>query len=159
MPPTLLVDLSKVDLSKVAYPIEEIRKRNPQRHEFEQLSGIHYLDLEGGEIVGYRQVGHGEFWERGHIPGRPLFPGVLMVEAAAQLASFFIKCKLGPDDPRFIGFGGIEGVRFRQTISPGDRILFLGRCTEFRPRRAMFATQGLVGDRLVFEGTIIGMTV
>lgn len=159
MPPPLVVDLSKVDLSKVAYPLEEIHKSNPQRFEFDQLSGIHHLDLEAGEVVGYRQIGQDEFWMRGHIPGRPLFPGVLMVEGSAQLASFWIKRKLGPEDPRFIGFGGIEGVRFRATVGPGERIVYLGKCLEYRPRRAMFATQGLVGDKLVYEGTIIGMAV
>lgn len=159
MPPPLVVDLSKVDLTRVLYTSEEIHKCNPQRYEFDQLTGVHYMDLEAGEIVGFRQIGDDEFWMRGHIPGRPLFPGVLMVEGSAQLASFWIKQKLGPEDNRFIGFGGIDRVKFRATVGPGERILYLGKCVEFRPRRATFSLQGLVGNKLVYEGTIIGMPV
>ena len=159
MPPKLLVDLSGIDLTRVAIPIEEIRQVNPQRYEMEQLSGVITYRPDLGYIVGYRDVRPDEFWVRGHIPGRPLFPGVLMIEAAAQLSSFYYKLFVGKDDPRFVGFGGVTDVKFRRTVEPGERLIIIAVCSELKSRRAVFDTQEVVGDRLVFEGTIIGMPV
>jgi 3-hydroxyacyl-[acyl-carrier-protein] dehydratase len=159
MPPTLLVDLSGIDLTRVAIPIEEIRQVNPQRYEMEQLSGVITYRPDLGYIVGYRDVRADEFWVRGHIPGRPLFPGVLMIEAAAQLSSFYFKMFVGKDDPRFVGFGGVTDVKFRRTVEPGERLIIIAVARELKSRRAVFACQEVVGDRLAFEGIIIGMPV
>ena len=157
MAPPLLVDLSKLDLGRVEIPIEEIRKVNPHRYEMEQLSGVIHLDAAAGQIVAFKEVRPDEFWVRGHIPGRPLLPGVLMVEAAAQMCSFYYKRVL--EDPRFLGFGGVDGVKFRGQVVPGDRLLLLGQAVEIRNRRAVFDTQGVVGDRMVFEARITGMPI
>ncbi len=91
MPPPLLVDLSTIDLNKVVISKAEILKGNPQRYEFEQLDSIVHFDAEKQILVGVRDIRADEWWVRGHIPGRPLFPGVLMIEAAAQLAGLFSK--------------------------------------------------------------------
>lgn len=160
MPPTFLVDLATIDFSKVEVPLENIRLMNPQRFEMEQLSGIYKVDFNSGTLVGFRDLRPDEFWAKGHIPGRPLFPGVLMIEAAAQLSSYYCKAIMPPDkQDQFIGFGGVENVKFRGTVLPGDRLLLLGKAMDMRPRRAIFSTQGVVKDRLVFEATIIGMPV
>ena len=86
MPPKLLVDLTQIDLDQVTISIEEIREVNAQRYEMEQLLGIITHRPDEGYVVGFKDVRDDEFWVRGHIPGRPLLPGVLMIEAAAQLA-------------------------------------------------------------------------
>jgi 3-hydroxyacyl-[acyl-carrier-protein] dehydratase len=157
MPPILLVDLDSLDLGHVLAGPAEIRKRNPHRHEMELLDAVVHFDRESGAIVGYHDVRGDEFWVRGHIPGRPLFPGVLMVEAAAQLCSYYYKDE-HPDVP-FFGFAGIEDVRFRQTLSPGQRLYLVGQKREFKTRRAIFDTQGIVDGKLAFEARIIGMRV
>lgn len=157
MPPKFLIDLTGIDISKPEINIEEIRAINPHRYEMEQLSGILKFDPANKLIVGYKDVTRDEFWVRGHIPGRPLMPGVMMVEAAAQLCTFYYK-KCIPDD-RFLGFGGVDKVKFRGTVLPGDRLILVARNTELRPRRATFDTQGVVDGRVVFEGVIIGMAV
>jgi 3-hydroxyacyl-[acyl-carrier-protein] dehydratase len=157
MAPSLLVDLAKVDLAKMAIPIERIREANPHRFEMEQLSGVLYFDAAAGEIVAVKDVRQDEFWVRGHIPGRPLLPGVLMIEAAAQMCSVYYK--LVQNDPRFLGFGGVDNVKFRGQVVPGDRLILLGKAVEIRNRRAVFDTQGVVGDRLVFEARITGMPI
>jgi 3-hydroxyacyl-[acyl-carrier-protein] dehydratase len=156
MPRELLADISNVDLETAAVPIEEVRKFNPQRFEMEQLSYIAAFDLEKGFSVGVRKLGSDEFWCRGHIPGRPIFPGVLMIEAAAQLCSFHYH-KASPEDERFFGFGGVDGVKFRGEVTPGDTMVIIARMVEIRTRRAVFDTQALVGDRVVFEARITGM--
>lgn len=157
MAPRLLVDLSKIDLAQVLIPIEEIRQVNPHRYEMEHLSGVIHLDPAAGRIVAFKEVRPNEFWVRGHIPGRPLLPGVVMIEAAAQMCSFYFKYV--QKDSRFLGFGGVDAVKFRGQVVPGDRLILLGQAVELRSRRAVFDTQGVVGDRLVFEARITGMPI
>lgn len=154
----LLFDISEVDLDHVAYGPEEIRSINPQRLDMQQLDGVIELDLEKKRIIGYKQARDDEFWVAGHIPGRPLLPGALIVEAVAQLCSFLYK-KAIPDESRFLGFSGMDNVRFRGMVVPGDRLLLLAVCEDLRPRRAIFRAQGVVGEKVVFEGIIIGMPV
>ena len=157
MAPRLLVDLATLDLDRIVIPIEEIRRLNPHRYEMEQLTAVIHLDPETGRIAAVKDVRDDEFWVRGHIPGRPLLPGVLMIEAAAQMCSVYFK-KVS-EDTRFLGFGGVDAVKFRGQVVPGDRLLLLGRAVEIRRRRAVFDTQGVVGDRLVFEARITGMPI
>lgn len=156
MAPPLLVDLSKLDLGRVQYTLDDIRAANPHRFEFEQLSAIVHMDPAAGEIVARRDVRPDEFWVRGHIPGRPLMPGVLMIEAAAQMSSFYYKV-VQTEDKRFLGFGGVEGVKFRGQVVPGDTLILLGKVVEIRNRRTIFDTQAVVGEKLVYEGRIIGV--
>ncbi len=158
MPGETLVDLSKIDLSKVAATIDEVRVINPQRYEMEQLSYIAATNVAEGYSVGVRRIGADEFWCRGHIPGRPLFPGVLMVETAAQLCSYHYHMAV-PEDKRFFGFGGIDGVKFRGQVAPGDTFVIVAKVAEMKSRKAVFDTQGFVGGRMVFEGRITGMPV
>lgn len=155
MPPALLLNFDEIDLNKIAYDVDAIEKVNPHRFEMRQLDAIVYFNAEKNVILGYKDLTENEFWVRGHIPGRPLMPGVLMVEAAAQLASFFAKLVSGED--RFLGFGGIEDVKFRGQVSPGQRLYLLGKFLEKRPRRFKMAAQGVSDNQLVFEGTVIGM--
>ena len=89
MPPELHYDPSKLDLEQVLVDQEGIRRVNPQRFEMEQLTAIVHLDNEQHLIAGYKDVRPDEFWTRGHMPGYPLLPGVLMCEAAAQLAAYY----------------------------------------------------------------------
>src|SRR5262245_44848244 len=95
MPPPALFDLATVDCDRVLYDTEQIRAVNKQRFELEQLTAIVLLDQENRLVAGYRDVRPDEFWVRGHFPDFPLFPGVLMCEAAAQMCSFYVSvCKL-----------------------------------------------------------------
>ena len=117
MPPSLLLDLNSLDLTKILFDQEAIRKRNPQRGDMEHLNGIIWADPSVGRLVGFKDVRDDEFWVAGHIPGRPLLPGVIMIEAAAQLSSFYAMTYLGWDG--FLGFGGVESCKFRLPVGPG----------------------------------------
>jgi 3-hydroxyacyl-[acyl-carrier-protein] dehydratase len=156
MPPGALFDLSQLDFSKVVVPLEKIRLINPQRFEMEQLSAIVHIDAEQRVIIGYKDVAQDEFWVRGHMPGYPLMPGVLMCEAAAQISSYFCVAS-GLLKGDFIGFSGLENVRFRGVVRPGDRLVLIAKGISFRTRRAIFNVQGFVGSVLVFEGDILGV--
>ena len=161
MPPRALIPLETIDVDRVVADIEAIRKTNPQRFEMEQLSRIVYYDEEAGAVAGVLDVADEPFWARGHIPARPLMPGVIMIEAAAQLCSWAVRQVYNPDEyaDRFFGFGGIDDVKFRGPVFPGQQMIVLGVKHEVRPRRAVFKTQGWVEDRMVFQATITGMWV
>jgi 3-hydroxyacyl-[acyl-carrier-protein] dehydratase len=162
MPPPLLFDLSQIDLeAEPVFDKEAICKVNPQRFEMQQLDGIIWYDKEKSLILGYKDVTDKEFWIRGHIPDRPLMPGVIMVEAAAQLSSFFLKEIFKEEG--FIGFAGIGSAKFRSIIEPGNRLYLLGHITKYKKRkRASHVTtsvQGVVDNNLVFEASVSGMRV
>ncbi|MFH1549039.1 MAG: 3-hydroxyacyl-ACP dehydratase FabZ family protein [Planctomycetota bacterium] len=159
MPPKTLVNLEEIDLNTVEVDIEGIRQSNPQRYEMEQLTGIIRFAPEQGYVVGYKDITENEFWVRGHIPERPLMPGVIMCEAAAQLCTYYYKNSLPESRDRFVGFGGMQDVKFRGTVQVGDKLILIARSIELKPRRATFQAQGLVDGKIVFEAKIIGMPV
>ena len=152
-----VVPRDRWSLDRVLFGPEEIRKINQQRFEMEHLDRITHLDAAAQEIVGVKDVREDEFWVRGHVPGRPLLPGVLMLEALAQLTSFYIGHTV--PDIGFIGFGGVDLVKFRQTVVPGHRLVLVGKGFEIRSRRAIFDTQGWVDDKLAVEARITGVKV
>ena len=84
MVPTLLFPLDGIDLSRTQHGIEEIERINPHRGHMRLLDGIIWLPPEKDRGLAFKDVKADEFWVPGHIPGRPLFPGVLMAEAAAH---------------------------------------------------------------------------
>ncbi len=156
MPPEAILDITKIDQSKIVATKEQIAQVNPQRFEFEQLDGILVMDRENQVVAGFRDLKPDEFWVRGHIPGRPLFPGVLMIECAAQLVSYFILSQQTVHG--FLGFGGVTDVKFRGQVKPGDRLIMMGKMLEMRgKRRCVCQTQGFVDGQMVFEGVITGM--
>jgi len=156
MAPPLLFDISNIDLNRVLYDTEAIEKVNPHRGVMRMIDAIVHSDEDMIHTLAYRDVREDEFWVPGHIPGRPLFPGVLMVEAGAQLASFVSLSKLKTE---FMGFAGIESVKFRGQVKPGDRLYILCKQIELRKRRSTSQVQGVVDGKLVFEATIIGMSM
>jgi 3-hydroxyacyl-[acyl-carrier-protein] dehydratase len=155
MPPQPFADLDSLDFDNPLATIEEVRKINPHRHEFEQLTAILFRNDQNKTFGAYRDIRDDEFWVRGHIPGRPLFPGVLMIEAAAQVCSYFIVQILQTSN--FVGFGGVNNVKFRGQVTPPARLIILGKMVDIRPRRAICDTQGFVDGQMVYEGQIIGM--
>ena len=154
MPPSMLFDLSGIDLNKVIFDQESIRRCNPQRGDMEHLNGIVYVDKPTNRIIGFKDIRDDEFWVPGHIPGRPLLPGVLMIEAAAQLASFYTKKTL--EWAGFIGFGGVEDCKFRMQVPPGCRMYLVAELMWERHRRLCCRIQGWVNNQLAFECSVIG---
>lgn len=156
MPPEILFDMSKFDPMATVVTKDEIYQLNPHRYEFALLDGLCHLDLEAMEMAGFIDIRDDAFWVRGHIPGRPLFPGVLMIESAAQLVSYFVKVYTKAEG--FIGFGAVTDVKFRGPVTPGDRLLVIGKMKEMRgTRRAIGLAQGFVEDNMVFEACVTGM--
>lgn len=159
MPAPSIYSMDLVDFDKPVFSLDQIREINPQRFEMEQLSAILYVDTENHGIIGYKEVTDQEFWVRGHMPGFPLMPGVILCECAAQLAGFYAR-KYRLLDGDFLGFGGMNEVRFRAPVVPGDRLLIMAKLTRLRKgKRAEFDFQGFVGTRMVYSGQMIGVPI
>ena len=152
-----LIDLNSIDLSAVAVDAEEVGRINPQCGYMRQLDHVIWMDEPRTQSVGIKQVTDQEFWVPLHIPGRPLMPGVLMIEAAAQLSSIQHHKKSGKDD--FIGFTRCDDTVFRGQVVPGDTLYLLSDEISFKRRRFVTRAQGIVNGKVVFESKITGMVV
>ena len=155
MPPQLICDLTQLDLTQLAVTREGIEKIIPQRFEMAMIDGI-VIDHDD-IIVGYKDVTLNDFWVRGHVPGRPLMPGVMMIECAAQLCAFYTmrrKPEMG-----FMGFAKCEHTRFRGVVVPPNRFYVVSKMTELTHRRAVGECQGFCNGSMVFESKITGMPV
>lgn len=158
-PRDYIIHPSAYDLGKVIADIHEIRRFNQQRFEMEQLTAIVHEDEARGLCVGYKDVGSDEFWIRGHFPGMAVMPGVVMCEAAAQLSSYYTQKHrlLGPG-AHVVGFGGMEEVRFREPVVPGDRLVIAVERVRVRIGAMIVCRfQGLVRENIVVDGIIKGV--
>ena len=154
-----ILDLTTVDLDQTAVSKEEILKLNAQRDEFEQVDRLVSLDLEEGLAVGVKKQTAEEFWTRGHIPGRPIMPGVLMIEMAAQISSAIYHLKFNTGGTKFFGFGGVNKVKFRGSVEPGCDFVMIVKAIKLRSRMAVFESQGFVDGKMVFEGEVTGIVI
>lgn len=156
MPIAPFLDLSGIDPSMPPVADREgIARYNPHRFQMALLDSVlwHSDDLLKG--VGLWRVKKDEFWVSGHIPGDPLMPGVLMVEAGAQLASYMYYKKAQVD--WFAGFARIEECSFRGRVVPGDDFLLLCDVTKFGLKRFNANLQGVVRGEVAFDAAIVGL--
>lgn len=158
MPETPTVDLTQLDFTKLVATHAQIYTRLKQAGRFALLDGVARFSTEEPVSIGFKEIRDDDWWCADHVPGRPLFPGVLMIEAGAQLASWDHLMR-HPEQKGFLGFGGLNETRFRGQVEPGQRLVFVAR--EIRVRRSMFiySVQGFVGTSLVFETEVIGVAI
>jgi 3-hydroxyacyl-[acyl-carrier-protein] dehydratase len=150
-----LIDISTIDFSNVAISRDEIGAINPQSGDMRQLDYISYVNEDNSIAAGVKEVKDGEFWVSGHIPGRPLYPGVLMIEAAAQISS--VLYHLNSEVTHFMGFTRCDNCSFRDHVVPGDTLALVSIIRKFQRRRFVCDAQGFVDGTFIFEAKITGM--
>lgn len=154
MPPPAILDPASLESGLVLADRDVIAGVNPHRHEFALLDAIIYANSSDQVYAGYYDVRADGWWARGHIPGRPVFPGVLMIESAAQLASYAIHQMSHAGV--FVGLVSVDGAKFRDLVEPPARFVTMARSRGVKHRRCTYDCQGFVGTRMVFEALITG---
>jgi 3-hydroxyacyl-[acyl-carrier-protein] dehydratase len=154
-----LIDPGEYDPAAIVVSIEELRTVIPQRGNWEQLDGLLALDKQRQLAVGVRRVPEHPFWEADHMPGQPLLPGALMLDALAQLGIYYHYSVRPAGDDRLFGFGGLQDVTFRRPVRPGQTIIYATRLIELRSRRARFHGQGYVDGHCVVDAVVVGVPI
>lgn len=137
-----MIDPKDYPPDRLAMTREQIQQINPHRHEFAQLDGVLYFEPEDPLFVALREVAEDEFWVRGHVPGRPIFPGVLMCETLAQAASVHAQLLLKRKDGTFFGFAAMDEVRFKDAVEPGTTLWVAGKLIKLSDRHDYFKWHG-----------------
>jgi len=152
-----LVDLSALNLTEDVLPEEELRRLLPHRHHFQMVDGVCHLDLEEGIAVAYKDMGEEPWWGAGHIPGRPIMPGVLQIEGVAQTGALLMKKMATQWEDRFIGLGGVNKARFRGVITPPGRVHWVAKVGHHSNRMARYLGQAFFDNKQIFEMELLGV--
>lgn len=139
---------------KTTFTCEEIQQLLPHRYPFLLVDKI--IDyVPGKQAVGVKNVTFNEPQFQGHFPGRPLMPGVLIVEAMAQVGGIVLKQLPGFEDGLFV-FAGIDKVRFRRQVVPGDQLVMTVELLTVKQRRfGKMQARAEVDGQLAAEGELM----
>jgi len=136
--------------------IDEIKRVIPHRYPFLLVDRVIECDMES-RIVGIKNVTTNEPFFQGHFPEYPIMPGVLIIEALAQVACILALKTLKKEGHGPVFFTGIDGAKFRQPVRPGDQLRL--ELLKIKQRGTLFRFKGraYVGDKLAAECTLQAM--
>jgi 3-hydroxymyristoyl/3-hydroxydecanoyl-(acyl carrier protein) dehydratase len=149
-----LFPINGIDASLPLVNREALAEVLPHRGDMLLLDHIAWVDAAGEQALAVKKLRHDEFWVAGHFPDQPVMPGVLMVEAGAQLALYLCKQSLLESEAGTLL--RIENARFRCGAVPGDTLLILCRLAERNRTVFCYDIQGQVDGRIAFDGRIVG---
>lgn len=141
-----------------AFDIQKLLTLLPHRYPFLLIDRIRDVDGDNS-AVGIKNVTMNEPHFTGHFPGRPVMPGVLIVEAMAQTAGAICVANLGDDSPSLVYFMTIDGAKFRKPVVPGDVLEIHVRKLKQRGTIWRFACEAKVEGQKVAEAEISAMIV
>lgn len=140
--------------TKKTFTLEEIQKLLPHRYPFALVDRITEY-IPGKSATGLKNVTFNEPHFQGHFPGRPIMPGVLIVEAMAQVGGIVLSQVPGVDG-RLCVFAGIDKVKFRRPVVPGDQLIITTELiTIKRLRFGKMQARAEVDGQLACEGTLM----
>ncbi len=136
--------------------VNEIREYLPHRYPFLLVDRVVEL-IEGESIVGYKNITVNEEIFNGHFPQAPLFPGVLIIEAMAQVSGIlgFKTMNKKPTDGSLYLFAGVDDVRFKRQVVPGDRLQLESRVVSEKRGIWKFECRASVDGVLAASATIL----
>lgn len=147
------MDPVETDISLPPLSAEEIMQHIPHRYPFLLIDRV-TEHIQGKYITGYKNVTMNEPFFNGHFPGRPIMPGVLQVEALAQLGGVLI-AHMPAGEGKLAVFAGIDNVRFRRMVVPGDRLDLRAELIRFRNPIGKSAVRASVDGEVVLEGELM----
>jgi len=138
--------------------INEIKRRIPHRYPFLMVDKI--IQLDDNSITGIKNITFNEPFFQGHFPDEPVMPGVLQVEAMAQVGGVLVLSKVEDPENYSTYFLKVDKVKFKQKVIPGDTLIFKMEMTEPMRRGivSMFG-QAFVGNKLVMEGEMMAQVI
>jgi beta-hydroxyacyl-ACP dehydratase FabZ len=133
--------------------VQDIMAILPHRYPFQMVDRILELDVDAGRVVGIKNVTNNESYFQGHFPGNPVMPGVLQMEAMAQVAGVMLNSRIG-NEGKTAYFVSMNKVKFRKMVIPGDQLRIEVEPIRIRSRMATVLGKAYVGDDLVSEGEL-----
>jgi beta-hydroxyacyl-ACP dehydratase FabZ len=138
--------------------VVEIQGILPHRYPFLLVDRI--LEIEPGKrIVGIKNVTVNEEFFQGHFPGKPVMPGVLIVEAMAQVGGVLLLQNIPDREKKLVYFMGIDEARFRKPVVPGDQIRFEIEVIRLKTTTCKLQGKAFVDGHLVAEAIIMSAMV
>lgn len=133
--------------------VTEIMKILPHRYPFLMVDRIVEMDVEAGTVVGYKNLSMNEEFFQGHFPENPVMPGVLQMEAMAQVAGVMLNSRDG-NEGKTAYFMSMNKVKFRKMVIPGDQLRMEIESIRLRTRMATVLGKAYVGEDLVSEAEL-----
>jgi 3-hydroxyacyl-[acyl-carrier-protein] dehydratase len=138
--------------------IQEIMDFLPHRYPFLLIDRV--LEFEPQKsVVAIKNVTMNEPFFQGHFPGAPIMPGVLVIEAMAQAGAVLLLSELEDRHSKLAVFTGIDGAKFRRSITPGDQLRIEVNVVSFRPRAGKMEGKAYIDGKLACEATLTCMIV
>jgi UDP-3-O-[3-hydroxymyristoyl] N-acetylglucosamine deacetylase / 3-hydroxyacyl-[acyl-carrier-protein] dehydratase len=141
---------------KSMYTIEDIMKVLPHRYPFLLVDRILEIE-ENKRIVGLKNVTINEPFFQGHFPGHPIMPGVLIIEAMAQVGGMLLMGSVGDPESKVVYFMSLDNVKFRKPVKPGDQIRFELEIIQIRGMVCKMRGVGKVDGEVVAEADMAAM--